>query len=113
MAPDQTMDSASLLPLLLGEDDGPVHDFILYQAGYSQVGALRKGSWVLVVDENNESTELYDLQDDPSQAQNLIDVPEYAERIEQMRTEFLRYNDHNNATFGEPRTTSVFGQEPR
>ncbi len=113
MAPDQAMDAASLLPLLLGEDDGPVHEFILYQAGYSQVGALRKGSWVLVVDEHNEATELYNLEADPSQAQNLVDLPEHAARIEQMREEFLRYNDHDNATFDEPRTTSVIGQGSR
>lgn len=110
IAPDQAMDSASLLPLLLGQDEGPVHEFILYQAGYSQVGALRKGSWVLVVDEHNEATELYDLEADPVQARNLIDAPAHAERVEQMLAEFLRYNYHDNSTFDEPRTTSIVGQ---
>lgn len=109
MAPDQVMDSASLLPTLLGHSDEPVHGFILYQAGYAYTGAIREGPHVLVVDKNNQATELYDLDADPGQAHNLIDAPDRQPRIEQLHRTFLRHNDHDPETFNEPRTTRVLG----
>lgn len=108
MADDQAMDSASLLPLLLGRSFEPVHDFVLYQAGFSQHGAIRQGRFVLMIDEHNTATELYDLQSDPGQSSNLIEEPEHEGRIETLRATFIRHNDHDDTTFDEPRTTAPY-----
>lgn len=108
MAPDQAMDSASLLPLLLGKSDAQVHDFVLYQEGYAYNGAIRQGDSVLVVDKTNAATELYNLARDPDQSVNLIDEPGQQERIAALRAKFLKYNDHDDTTFDEPRTTPVY-----
>jgi hypothetical protein len=79
MDADQAMDSTSLIPLLLGESlSQPLHPFVLYQAGFAYDGAIREGDMVLMVDRENEATELYDLGADLGQANNLIGNPEYA-----------------------------------
>lgn len=108
MAEDQAMDSASLLPLLTGQGGAmPLHDFVLYQAGYAYDGAIREGNWVLLVNRRNEATELYDLSTDLLEETNLRDTLECADRVTRMREKFLKYNDHDDATFTEPRTTPV------
>ena len=105
---DQAMDSASLLPLLLGRQPRgrPLHEFVIYQAGYAYDGAIRRGRHVLVVDRNNEATELYDLAADPAQERNLITDRAHARLVADLKAEFLRHNDHQDAT-REPRTTRV------
>jgi arylsulfatase A-like enzyme len=108
MDADQAMDSTSLMPLLLGESlSQPLHPFVLYQAGFAYDGAIREGDMVLMVDRENEATELYDLGADLAQANNLIGNPEYAQLVARLQAKFLLHNDHDDATFGEPRTTAV------
>lgn len=109
MQEDQAKDSASLLPILTGNqaEDDPLHEFILYQAGFAYDGALREGDLVLVVDRNEEATELYDLANDLGQENNLIENEQYQDTITRMRQKFLQYNDHDNETI-EPRTTKAF-----
>ena len=109
MQEDQAMDCTSLLPLITGTktDDSPVHPFILYQAGFAYDGAIREGDWVLLVDRNNEATELYNLKEDLAQEVNLIDKPEYKEMVERLKAKFLKHNDHKNETL-EPRTTKAY-----
>ena len=109
MQEDQAMDSVSLMPLLLEVAiDRPLHEFVLYQAGFAYDGAIREGDMVLVVDRENQATELYDLSNDLSQEINLINRPEHAPLIARLRATFLIHNDHDDATFDEPRTTKVF-----
>jgi hypothetical protein len=94
--------------LLLGEPlSQPLHPFVLYQAGFAYDGAIREGDMVLMVDRENEATELYDLGADLAQANNLIGNPEYAQLVARLQAKFLLHNDHDDATFGEPRTTAV------
>lgn len=109
MDEDQAMDSATLLPLLEARQPSgvPIHDFVIYQAGYAYDGAIRRGSWVLLVDHDNKATELYDLATDIGQEHDLIHDPSQAKRVAGMRAEFLRYNDHDDTTW-EPRTTRAF-----
>lgn len=107
MAEDQAMDSVSLLPLLTGKQKGRLRDFVIYQAGFAYDGAIREGSMVLLVDRNNNATELYDLATDVGQEKNLIGDPQHKELVERLRARFLRYNDHKDDTFDEPRTTPV------
>lgn len=113
MQKDQAKDSASLLPILTGEaspKDGPLHEFVIYQAGFAYDGAIREGDLVLVVDRNNRATELYDLSSDIAQENNLIDQEEYKETIERLHAKFLKYNDHIDETVT-PRTTEPFRVE--
>jgi arylsulfatase A-like enzyme len=104
----QAMDSASLLSLLLDPEGErpPLHDFVIYQAGYAYDGAIRRDDWVLLVDRKNQATELYDLATDPGQQRNRIAEPSQAKRVAELRAEFLKYNDHDDET-REPRTTAV------
>ncbi len=109
MQEDQAKDSASLLPILTGKqaEDDPLHEFVLYQAGAAYDGAIREGSMVLLVNRDNEGTELYDLGNDLAQENNLIDMEEYQQSVERLQAKFLKYNDHDNETI-EPRTTKAF-----
>jgi len=109
MDEDQAMDSVSLLSVLTGQqqDSGSLHEFVLYQAGFAYDGAIREGGLVLVVDRNNEATELYDLIEDPAQTTNLIAEEPYREEVQRLHRKFLKYNDHDNETV-EPRTTKAF-----
>ncbi|MBC9797009.1 sulfatase-like hydrolase/transferase [Sinomicrobium weinanense] len=109
MEEDQAMDSASLLPVFTGQqaEDDPLHEFILYQAGFAYDGAIREGSLVLVVDRDNKATELYDLSKDLGQENNLIGEEAYKETVARLHQKFLKYNDHDNATVN-PRTTKTF-----
>jgi arylsulfatase A-like enzyme len=109
MQEDQAMDSVSLLPVLTGQqlESKPLREFALYQAGDAYVGAVREGSMVLVVDKNNEATELYDLATDLGQKNNLIDAAIHRETVARLRKKFLTYNDHKDDTV-EPRTTQPF-----
>jgi arylsulfatase A-like enzyme len=109
MQEDQAMDCTSLLPLITGEriDDSPLHPFLIYQAGFAYDGAIREGNWVLMVDRNNEATELYNLETDLAQEVNLIGEAEHGELIQRLKEKFLTYNDHVDKTL-DPRTTEVF-----
>lgn len=109
MEEDQAKDSASLLSIFKGEqpEDEPLHEFVIYQAGFALDGAIREGDLVLMVDRENEATELYDLSTDLAQENNLIDKPEYQETVKRLKAKFLKYNDHNTETI-EPRTTTAF-----
>jgi arylsulfatase A-like enzyme len=112
MDKDQAMDSASLLPILTGRQKGPLHEFVIYQAGYAYDGAIREGSLVLLVDKDNKATELYDLSTDIAQARDLIADPKYREVVTRLHAKFLKYNDHDDKTFDEPRTTPLVVGSP-
>lgn len=109
MQEDQAKDSSSLLPILTGKqsEDDPLHEFILYQAGFAYDGAIREGDLVLVVDRNDEATEFYNLESDLGQENNLIEEEEYRNTIARLHEKFLKYNDHDNETI-EPRITEPF-----
>lgn len=109
MQEDQAKDSASLLSILTGNqpEDQPLHEFVLYQAGFAYDGAIREGDLVLVVDRNEEATELYDLSVDLGQEKNLIHQEKFSNTVKRLRKKFLKYNDHNNTTV-EPRTTEAY-----
>ncbi|MCB7482576.1 sulfatase-like hydrolase/transferase [Christiangramia sediminis] len=108
MAEDQAKDSASLLQILKGKKlDSPLHEFVLYQAGFAFDGAIREGDLVLMVDRKNNATELYDLSKDLGQENNLIANPDYKETINKLQDKFLKYNDHDIQTI-EPRTTKAY-----
>ncbi len=109
MPEDQALDCTSLMSLITGQQncDEALHPFVLYQAGYAYDGAIREGDWVLTVNSENIAEELFHLRDDPGQENNLIKDPQYSDLVSRLKTKFLKYNDHDNAT-REPRTTEAF-----
>ncbi|QED37884.1 arylsulfatase [Antarcticibacterium arcticum] len=109
MEEDQAMDSSSLLPIFKGlqNEEDPLHEFVLYQAGFAYDGAIREGNLVLMVDRNNKATELYDLANDLGQEKNLITESKFKETITRLKDKFLHYNAHDNDVIT-PRTTKAF-----
>ena len=109
MQEDQAKDSSSLMSIFNGNqpENEPLHEFVLYQAGFAFDGAIREGDLVLIVDRKNEATELYDLASDLAQENNLINKPEYEDTVIRLKKKFLKYNDHDVETI-EPRTTKAF-----
>jgi arylsulfatase A-like enzyme len=104
-------DSASLLPLLLGQKpERPAHEAYVHHSGNGKL-AIRQGDWVLIdaanVDENGKNGEpgwlktargykphafpgeLYNLAVDPSQANNLYG--QYPERVTALKELLERY----------------------
>ncbi len=88
-------------------ENGVFVPFVLYQAGYSKDGAIREGDWVLTVNRHNKAEELYNLGNNLSQENNLIDRPEYGQLIDRLHATFIEHNDHDSDT-REPRTTKAF-----
>jgi len=86
----------SFAPLLRGEDsDG--HDRVFVFDEYGPVHMLRTHEWKYVHRYPFGRHELYDLVNDPDETTNLIDEPEHADRVVELRTQmvdwFVRYVD--------------------
>ena len=101
-------EDGKVILLLEQQPSVKLHPFVIYQAGFACDGAIREGDLVLVVDRHNTATKLYDLSQDLGQQRNLIADPERQDVVNRLRDTFLKYNDHDDSTFDEPRTTPVF-----
>jgi arylsulfatase A-like enzyme len=80
------VDGISFLPTLLGEGEQPVHSHLyweFHEKGGKQ--AIRKGKWKGIkrdVFKGNESIQLYDLEEDPGETQDISqDHPEVVKEI--------------------------------
>jgi len=90
--PPEQMQGKSLVPILRGEDPPWRHEFF-YEHMFDLGNRIPKSQAVrgsrykyirfLVDDPRNE--ELYDLENDPNEAHNLVDDPKYADLLRQMR----------------------------
>jgi len=84
---DESIDGISFLPTLLGEDNQKKHEY-LYWEFHEKGGriAIRKGKWkgvkYDVLKKPNQMIELYDLEKDPSEENNL--APQYPEIVEEI-----------------------------
>ena len=80
-----TIDGISMLPVLLGRR-APDHEFLyweFHEGGYAQ--AVRMGRWKAVRHGVNGAIELYDLQTDPKETNNLAaKQPALIKRIEEI-----------------------------
>ncbi len=83
----------SLLPILRGDESAlppmsALASFVRAKAVYHMV---RAGDHKLVYDALNDTRQLYDLQRDPRELNNIIDAePDLAERLNQLLSEWLR-----------------------
>lgn len=66
------VDGLSLVPTLLGEGEQPLHDFLYWE--FHGWVAIRQGDWRAVRPPQGAAWELYDLQTDPSESNNLAHV---------------------------------------
>ena len=94
MRPDQHRDGTSLAPLLRGEDFRRRPLFWHYPHYGNQGGApsaaIRAGDWKLIKWHEDESTELFNLADDPGERYQLSGLePVMAERLERRLDDWL------------------------
>ena len=80
--PDDT-DGISMLPLLTGLPQ-PQHDYMYWSI--SNHAAVRKNDWKLVrnIHRDGDEFELFDLENDPGERDNLIELPEHCEIMQEL-----------------------------
>jgi arylsulfatase A-like enzyme len=89
---DRPMDGVDLLPYLTGQNSGVPHETLAWRQGGGDTWAFRKGDWKLLKMPGKDSVELYNLQMDVSESNNLADRE--ANRVKAMQT---AYNDWSAA----------------
>lgn len=105
------MDSVNILPVLLGEQDenDPIRPFLLHQGNKEGMYGIRRGDYVLIMNDNRVAIELYNLKDDLEQTTDLIDPSNYPNNVVPQDILALAdeletlYNAHNDVN--EPRST--------
>lgn len=84
MPADQALDSANILPILLGQqsESTPLRDYLVLQAGsfnhqpyHQHWQAIRRSQWKLILDTANAPRELYNLATDLRETQNVVNDP--------------------------------------
>lgn len=90
---DQPLPGRDFSPILRGEslgDETPI--YVLDEYGPTRM--IRTRTWKYVHRYPDGPDELYDLANDPFERLDLVDLPEYDERISSLRTELEDWYDH-------------------
>ena len=82
------VDGKSIVPILQGKIREP-HDSLFWELRNNQ--AVRQGKWKLVADRNINRWELYDLEQDRTETNNL--ASKYPERVAQMKADWQKWAD--------------------
>ncbi|MBK1643947.1 hypothetical protein CKO25_04595 [Thiocapsa imhoffii] len=94
LAPEQGRDSVSILPLLRGTTNRSPRDHMIHQADRTETGAAtfltayRSGQWKLILDDRDRPIELYDLERDRAERDNLINAAQHATLIERLARDY-------------------------
>ena len=97
------LDARSLVPLVEGEDPDDWPDSVYCEShgevwGYSSQRMVRTEQWKYVYTPHDKD-ELYDLEADPAEINNLVDDPLYGDVLENMKGRLLGWNDATNDMF--------------
>lgn len=97
------IDGKSLTPLILGETVSDWPDSVYCEShgevwGYFSQRMVRTKRWKYVYAPHAKD-ELYDLQVDPAELKNLIDDPEFAGVLSEMKARLIGWNDATNDMF--------------
>lgn len=106
MPSEHPVDGQSFLPLLAGEDVDDWRETFVYQYFWENAFPHTPTTYAIRDDRYKyiyyhgvwDTNELYDLQEDPREMHNLIDVPAQQERVRQMREEMFDIFEANGAT---------------
>ncbi|MEM6803121.1 MAG: arylsulfatase [Bacteroidota bacterium] len=105
----KVFDSASLLPLFAQSSNKALHKYLLHQSQskWGPYYALREGDWKVVfkthgreVFKNMKVIGLYNLTENPYEkaSENLMDKPEYKDKIEQMKSTYVKLRKQGAST---------------
>ena len=82
----EDIDGISMLPSLIGKSEQQEHEYMYWEFRPRGQQAVRMGPWKgfrIDIDKGNMETELYNLEEDPSESNNVAaDHPEIVEKIE-------------------------------
>jgi len=100
---EKPVDGMSLAPLMQGETVTDWPDSVYCENhgevwGYHTQRMVRTRRWKYVYAPHTKD-ELYDLQDDPAELKNLIDDPEQAGVLREMKARLIGWNDATNDMF--------------
>ncbi|MEM8953671.1 MAG: sulfatase-like hydrolase/transferase [Verrucomicrobiota bacterium] len=88
--PPENLDGVNLIPYLIGETTGAPHENFFWRQGHKT--ALRNGRWKLLnMTRKEPAWELYDIENDPSESNNLADT--LPERVEQLKKNWQSVNN--------------------
>lgn len=95
---DREFDGKSLLPLIGGKQDGPVHEYLFWDGDRGPHWAVRHGEWKVVLPNKGqvEDAELYNLVQDISESNDLSD--QYREITNHLVQAYLNWRSQ----MGEP-----------
>ncbi|HUV66247.1 MAG TPA: hypothetical protein VMW24_20310 [Sedimentisphaerales bacterium] len=101
-------------PFAIAQEKPNVVTMLADDIGYGDIGIYGGKiptpniDWLAqTVNRHNKAEELYNLGNDLSQENNLMDRPEYGQLIDRLHATFIEHNDHDSDT-REPRTTKAF-----
>ena len=102
-ATPESVDARSLAPLLRDSDQPDWPDSVYCEShgevwGYSSQRMVRTEHWKYAY-QPHDLDELYDLEADPAEMNNLIDDPKHAEVLEEMKARLIGWNDATNDMF--------------
>ena len=100
--PDQHMDGANLSPLLHGTKELEREDIFwhyphYHSSGWTPGAAIRSGKWKLIEFYEPDITELYDLENDPGESNNLADI--YPEKVNELSKKLFQLQQNTGAKF--------------
>lgn len=121
MPEDHVVDGQSFFPLLKGETVNDWRSAFVYQYFWETSFPHTPTTYAIRGDRYKyiyyhgvwDSNELYDLENDPKEMHNLINVPEHRERAQRMHNEMFNNFEENQATHVRFRRPSMNQQDER